>query len=178
MEEILLQSDTGRHRYGKGPIQIKIEVQQDDGPILYFTIRLDIGKMPHSSLHFLKMVERQLWKGLPLVQSLDQSSLLASPSIFDENHQWGLGRFEKANLTHLAFQEYSTPETHKYSVAFTGERPAGPVFLIRMLESGEADERNEATFGSVVEGHDALDKIMREHKKGYWEMRNMQVLVQ
>lgn len=169
-------------RYGKGTIEVKIEVQQDDGPILHFILRLDTEKMPHSSHHFLQMVEKQLWKGLPLIQSLEQSLLVASPSIFDGNHHWGLGRFEEANLTNLAFQEYSTPEeTIKYSVAFTGERPVGPVFVIHMLEDtkgGDEDESYGATFGSVVKGHGVLKKIMQSHQESYWEMKNMQVLVQ
>jgi cyclophilin family peptidyl-prolyl cis-trans isomerase len=136
--------------------------------------------MPHSSNHFLQMVELQLWDGLPLRRGLN-NNLVASPSVVDKNHHSGLSRFSNSNLTHLAFQEYHPPPMQKYTLAFAGGQPAGPVFVIRMSDEVGIDEEHEATFASVVSGHDVLDLIVKifienPNSKNALKMDRIQIL--
>jgi cyclophilin family peptidyl-prolyl cis-trans isomerase len=157
-------------------VEIQLKTGEDSPSSVI--LELDSKQMPHASYHFLQMVELHLWEGLPLARGMDDR-FVASPSVVDEQHHSGLSRFTIANLTHLAFQEYTKPILQKYSVAFAGSRPAGPVFVIRMLESKGEDDKHEATFATVVKGHDVLDKLMsRPLETGSIKMEHVRVVNQ
>lgn len=139
-------------------------------------VTLDIEHMPHSSYQFLQMAENQLWRDLPLMKGIDESLLVASPSVFDGNHRFGTDRFRDAKLMDLAFPEYFTPQKYKYSMAFT--RNGGPAFVIRMDDSVPKDEEDESTFAFVTKGFDTLDIIMRtSREENLWKIRNMTILL-
>jgi len=84
-----------------------------------------------------------------------------------DSHSWAGQRFVDANLTQLAFAEFSStyppPHHHKYSVAFAG-RPGGPDFYINLEDEVEIHQ-HESTFGMVLEGRDVLDRffLQRDH---------------
>ena len=139
-------------------------------------VELNSKKMPHASNHFVKMAELHLWDGMPLVRGMEDR-LVASPSALDEHHRSGLFKFEHANLTQLAFQEYTKPILQKYTLAFAGGRPAGPVFVIRMSENKGEDDQHEATFATVVRGHHALENAMhRTGELGEVKMKRVRVI--
>lgn len=139
-------------------------------------VELNSKKMPHASNHFVKMAELHLWDGMPLIRGMEDR-LVASPSALDAHHHSGLSKLQNANLTHLAFQEYTKPILQKYTLAFAGGRPAGPVFVIRMSETKGEDEQHEATFATVVKGHQALEHAMRRTvDHGEIKMKTIRVL--
>lgn len=163
-------------RYGKNQIRVEIELQMEDDSLSSVIVELNSKKMPHASNHFVKMAEQHLWDGMPLIRGMEDR-LVASPSALDEHHRSGLAMFEQANLTHLAFQEYAKPILQKYSLAFAGGQPAGPVFVIRMSETKGEDEQHEATFATVVKGHQALEHAMhRKVDHGEVKMKYVRVL--
>ncbi|CAJ1939243.1 unnamed protein product [Cylindrotheca closterium] len=163
-------------RYGKNQIRVEIELLMEDNSLASVVVELNSKKMPHASNHFVKMAEQSLWDGMPLIRGMEDR-LVASPSALDEHHRSGLSKLENANLTHLGFQEYTKPILQKYSVAFAGGRPAGPVFVIRMSETKGEDEQHEATFATVVKGHQALEDIMhRTVDHGEIKMKHVRVV--
>ena len=117
-------------------------------------------EMPHAVHHFLQMVEKKLWDGLALVHGKGSEVIMATPLNLD-SHTWARQRFVDANLTQMAFTEFSStyppPHHHKYSVAFSG-RPGGPDFFISLEDEIEFHE-HESTFGIVTEGREVLDRF-------------------
>jgi cyclophilin family peptidyl-prolyl cis-trans isomerase len=138
-------------------------------------------EMPHAVHHFLKMVELKLWDGMAMTHGTGADVIKATPTTMDgSHHQWAGQRFVAANLTHMAFTEFSStypqPHHHKYSVAFSG-RPGGPDFYISLEDELEFHEL-ESTFGRVIDGHDVLDRFFferdypeQEHRKRVNMMR-------
>ena len=140
----------------------------EDGTTSRFVIEMALLlEMPHAVLHFLQMVELKLWDGLSLIHGSDSDDILATPMTVDK-HQWAGKRFEDANLTRMAFTEFSPtypqPHHHKYSVAFSG-RPGGPDFYISMKDEIQFHD-HESTFGMVVEGQDVLDRFYLKKSTG------------
>jgi cyclophilin family peptidyl-prolyl cis-trans isomerase len=127
--------------------------------------------MPHAIHHFLRMVEEKLWNGLALVYEANTKLIMATPiSMDDENsHTWAGERFVRANLTHMAYTEYSPtfppPHHRKFSVAFSG-RPGGPNFYINLENESEFAHEHESTFGVVLEGRDVLMKLSLQKTSG------------
>ena len=132
-----------------------------------FVIELaSVEEMPHAVHHFLQMVDRRLWDGLSFVHGKDSDVVLATPMVLS-SHEWVGKRFVDANLTQMAFTEFSEsfppPHHHKYSVAFSG-RPGGPDFYIS-LEDDLIDHGHESTFGVVTEGRDVIDRFFSKKRK-------------
>jgi len=133
-----------------------------------------LDKMPHAVYHFMKMVKHKLWDGLSMVSRSIEPILQATP-LNAATNTWEDARFEKANVTHMAFTDYSfdyPPE--KYTVAFAG-RPGGPDFYINMEELKDDTEEGESCFGTVVEGFDVLDRFMA--RTGRWKKHHQVAIV-
>jgi hypothetical protein len=151
-------------RYGSGPYRIRVQVRDDANVRSFFVIETALSiEMPHAIDHFLRMVERNLWDGLALVYETSSKVIMATPiSLDDDIHSWAGERFVRANLTHMAFTEYSPtfppPHHRKFSVAFSG-RPGGPNFYINLENESEFAHEHESTFGVVLEGRDVLMKM-------------------
>ena len=122
-----------------------------------------LEEMPHAVNHFLRMVELKLWDGLSLVHGTNSDIISAVPMEVETN-QWVGERFDDANITRMAFTEYSStyppPHQNKYSVSFSG-RPGGPAFYISLEDEIEFHE-HESTFGVVVEGRTVLDRFYQK----------------
>jgi hypothetical protein len=152
------------YRYGSGPYRIRVQVRDDANARSFFVIETAFSvEMPHAIDHFLRMVERKLWNGLALVYESNSKLVMASPiSMDDDSHSWAGERFVHANLTHMAFTEYSPtfppPHHRKFSVAFSG-RPGGPNFYINLDNESERAHEHESTFGVVLEGRDVFLKM-------------------
>ncbi|KAL3896594.1 MAG: hypothetical protein SGARI_007130 [Bacillariaceae sp.] len=121
-----------------------------------------VMEMPHAIDHFKK-----LWDGLALVHEAESQIVMATPMSMDESHTWAGQRFVNANLTHMAFNEYSPafppPHHRKFSVAFSG-RPGGPNFYINLSDEAEFSHEHESTFGVVMEGRDVFLKMFMQQK--------------
>lgn len=128
-----------------------------------------VMEMPHAIDHFVRMVEKKLWDGLALVHDKNSQIITATPMSMDESHTWAGQRFVNANLTHMAFNEYSPafppPHHRKFSVAFSG-RPGGPSFYINLEDESEFAHEHESTFGVVMEGRDVLLKFFLQKNNG------------
>jgi len=155
------------NRYGSGPHRVKVVLEDNNGIYSHFVIELAmLMEMPHAVDHFLQMVDSRLWEGLALVHGTGSDVITATPMTMD-SHSWAGQRFVDANLTQLAFAEFSStyppPHHHKYSVAFAG-RPGGPDFYINLEDEVEIHQ-HESTFGMVLEGRDVLDRffLQRDH---------------
>lgn len=149
-------------RWGSGPHRVEATVKGEDGTISKLVIELALLlEMPHAVLHFLKMVDLKLWDGLALIQGIPESNQIVTSLMTVDTHHWAGQRFIDANLTRLAFPEYSStyppPLHHKYSVSFIG-RPGGPDLMIS-LEDEMPHHEHESTFGLVVEGQEVLDRF-------------------
>jgi hypothetical protein len=124
-----------------------------------------VMEMPHAIDHFVRMVEKKLWEGLVLVHEADSQIVMATPMSMDGSHTWASQRFVNANLTHMAFNEYSPafppPHHRKFSVAFSG-RPGGPNFYINLSDEAEFSHEHESTFGVVLEGRDVFLKMLMQ----------------
>jgi hypothetical protein len=150
------------NRLGTGPRRVKVTLKDRNGQFSYFVIELAmLMEMPHAVHHFMQMVELKLWDGLALVHGTESDIIMATPLTMDSSHTWAGQRFVDANLTHMAFTEFSNtyppPHHHKYSVGFSG-RPGGPDFYISLEDDLEFHE-HESTFGMVVEGKEGLDRF-------------------
>jgi cyclophilin family peptidyl-prolyl cis-trans isomerase len=141
-------------------------------------------EMPHAIDHFLRMVEKKLWDGLALVHEANSKLVMATPTTMDDSHTWAGQRFVDANLTHMAFTEYSQtfppPHHRKFSVAFSG-RPGGPNFYINLDDESEFAHEHESTFGVVLEGRDVLMKLLlqkmgREQSTKMLTIEGMEIL--
>ena len=153
--------------FGIGPHRVIVVVKDQAGVSSKFVIELALLlEMPHAIHHFLQMVDLELWDGLSLVHGTDSDSVLATPITLD-SHEWERKRFVDANLTHMAFSEFSEtyppPDHHKYSVAFVG-RPGGPEFYFN-LEDDPEFHGHESVFGIVSEGRDVIDKFFSQKDK-------------
>jgi hypothetical protein len=149
-------------RWGSGPHRVEATLKGEDGTRSKLVIELALLlEMPHAVLHFLKMVDLKLWDGLALIHGLPDSNQIVTSLMAVDTHHWAGQRFIDANLTRLAFPEFSStyppPSHHKYSISFVG-RPGGPDFLIS-LEDEMPHHEHESTFGLVVEGREALDRF-------------------
>ena len=148
-------------------------MRDDIGRKSKFVIQMALlDEMPHAVNHFLRMVELKLWDGLSLVHGADSDIISATPLEVD-THQWAGQRFEDANLTRMAFTEYSTtyppPLQNKYSVSFAG-RPGGPSFYISLEDEIEFHE-HESTFGMVVDGKDVLDRFYAKNPSAHKKLK-------
>jgi cyclophilin family peptidyl-prolyl cis-trans isomerase len=138
-------------------------VKDEAGVSSYFVIETAIVMdMPHAIDHFIRMVEKKLWDGLALVHEPNSKVITATPVTMDDSHRFAGQRFIDANLTHMAFNEYSPtyppPHHKKFSVAFSG-RPGGPSFYINLDDDVEVSHEHESIFGVVLEGRDVLYKL-------------------
>ena len=115
----------------------------------------------------LEMVDLELWDGMTLVHGKSTDVVVAATISLDDEHQWAGQRFVDANLTQMAFTEYSPTyppaHHHKYSVAFSG-RPGGPEWYIG-LEDDVLYHEHESTFGIVAEGRDVLDRFFLQKEQ-------------
>jgi hypothetical protein len=149
-------------QWGDGPHRVQVHVRDPDTNTTH-TFLMELAMLmeqPHSVHHFLKMVDRKVWDGLTLVHGTSSDAIMATP-VSLERHEWAGQRFVDANLTTMAFTEYSAtyppPHHHKYSVAFSG-RPGGPDFYISMEDDLELHD-HESAFALVVEGREVLDRF-------------------
>lgn len=137
-----------------------------------------VMEMPHAIDHFVRMVEKKLWEGLALVHEANSQIVMATPMFMDESHAWAGQRFVNANLTHMAFNEYSpafpSPHHGKFSVAFSG-RPGGPNFYINLSDEAEFSYEHESTFGVVLEGRDVLMKMFMDQDDGQQSKRMLTI---
>lgn len=153
--------------YGGGPHRVDVVVKDQAGVSSKFVIQMALLlEMPHAIHHFLQMVELKLWDGLSLVNGIDSEIVTATP-VSLEGHEWGGKRFVDANLTQMAFTEFSEtfppPNHHKYSVAFSG-RPGGPEFYVNLEENPQSHD-HESVFGMVSEGREVIDKFFSQKVK-------------
>jgi cyclophilin family peptidyl-prolyl cis-trans isomerase len=153
--------------YGIGPHRVQVIIKDQADVSYKFVIELAmLMEMPHAVHHFLRMVDLRLWDGLSLVHGIGLDYLMATPMTLD-SHEWERKRFVDANLTHMAYTEfsetYSPPDHHKYSVAFAG-RPGGPEFYVNLEEHPQFSE-HESVFGIVSEGRDVIDKLFSQRAK-------------
>ena len=153
--------------FGIGPHRVTVVVKDQAGVSSKFVIELGmLLDMPHAIHHFLQMVDLELWDGLSLVHGTDSNSVMATPMALD-GHEWERKRFVNANLTRMAFPEFSEtyppPDHHKYSVAFVG-RPGGPEFYINLEDNPQVHD-HESVFGIVSEGRDVIDKFFSQKEK-------------
>jgi cyclophilin family peptidyl-prolyl cis-trans isomerase len=148
--------------YGVGPHHVEVVVKNRAGVSSKFVIALAlVSEMPHAIHHFLQMVELKLWDGMMLVHGINKDSVTAT-NVSPGHREFELQRFLDANLTHMAFTEFSSetnppPNQHKYSVAFAG-RPGGPEFYVNMEENSQLHD-HESVFGVVSEGREVIDKF-------------------
>jgi cyclophilin family peptidyl-prolyl cis-trans isomerase len=161
-------------RFGEGPFRIKVTLASE--PVNEFfvfeTAPLDI--MPHAVYHFMKMVQNQLWDGLSMVSRSSEPILQATP-LNAATNSWEDKRFEDANVTHMAFTEYSFDyPPKKYTLAFAG-RPGGPDFYVNMEDLKDETEEGESCFGIVVEGFEVLDRFMA--RTGRWKKHHQVAIV-
>jgi len=167
--------------YGGGAYRLRVGVIDEVGGKSYFIIETAmVMDMPHAIDHFMRMVEKRLWDGLALVHEPHSKVITATPMTMDDSHTWAGQRFTDANLTHMAFNEYSSvyppPHHRKFSVAFSG-RPGGPSFYINLEDEVDFSHQHESTFGVVLEGRDVLLKLaLQMDKKTMLTIENIEVL--
>lgn len=134
--------------------------------------------MPHAIDHFVRMVERKLWDGLTFVHEYNSRVIMATPLMTDASHTWAGQRFADANLTHMAFTEYSpsfpAPHHRKFSVAFSG-RPGGPNFYINLDDELETAHEHESTFAVVMEGRDVLYQFYLKNHASQGEKKMLSI---
>ena len=162
------------NRFGTGPfrVQVTLAAEPENEVFIIETAPLDI--MPHAVYHFMKMVKLKLWNGLSMVSRSNEPILQATP-LNAETQTWEDARFQKANVTHMAFTEYSFDyPPAKYTLAFAG-RPGGPDFYINMEELKDETEEGESCFGKVVEGFDVVDRFMA--RTGRWKKHHQVAIV-
>jgi len=171
LENSIQQSAVKRlgDRYGNGQYRLKVNVRDQKGDRTYFVIETAmLAEMPHAIDHFFRMIENKLWDGLALIHEPDSQIISATPMMADESHTWAGQRFVDANLTHMAFTEYSPtyppPHHRKYTVAFSG-RPGGPGFYISLDNELEYAHEHESTFGVVMEGRDVLYQLFLQNDR-------------
>ena len=138
--------------------------------------------MPHSVLHFLEMIDHQLWDGAAFVHHVDHV-VQAVPTAF-RTAETMKDSFEAARLTELAFQEYHEDYPHDtYSVGFSG-RPGGLEFYIntqdnRMIhgpggqKQHDLHEEGDPCFGKVISGHHVVDRM---NQKGVSNKREINIV--
>jgi cyclophilin family peptidyl-prolyl cis-trans isomerase len=153
--------------YGGGPYRVEVVLKDQAGVSSKFVIDLALLlEMPHAIHHFLRMVNLKLWDGLSLVHGIDSDAVTATPMTLD-THEWERKRFVDANLTQMAFTEFSKtyppPNHRKYSVAFAG-RPGGPEFYVNLEENPQFHDQ-KSVFGIVSEGREVIDKFFSQKDK-------------
>lgn len=134
-----------------------------------FVIELaPLSLMPHSVLHFLEMIDHELWDGAAFVHHVDHV-IQAVPTAF-RTAETMKPTFEQAGLSELAFQEYHEEYPHEtYSVGFSG-RPGGLEFYINTQDNSlihgpggqsqhDLHEEGDPCFGKVVSGHHVVDRM-------------------
>jgi cyclophilin family peptidyl-prolyl cis-trans isomerase len=153
-------------------VKITLASEPVDEYFIIETAPLEI--MPHAVYHFMKMVQAQLWNGLSMVSRSSEPILQATP-LNAATNSWEDKRFEDANVTHMAFTEYSFDyPPKKYTLAFAG-RPGGPDFYVNMEELQDESEEGESCFGIVVEGFEVLDRFMG--RTGRWKKHHQVEIV-
>ena len=160
------------YSFGEGPFRVKVTLASEPVNEVFIIETAPLDVMPHAVYHFLKMVKNQLWDGLSMVSRSSEPILQATP-LNAETNSWEDNRFEEANITHMAFTEYSFDyPPQKYTLAFAG-RPGGPDFYVNMEELQDESEEGESCFGIVVEGFDVevempksdIDRLLKRYKK-------------
>jgi cyclophilin family peptidyl-prolyl cis-trans isomerase len=180
-------------KYGPEPYRVKMNLADLGGTTNSIVLELaPLSEMPHAVYYFLQMVEQNLWDELAMM--LNGGTTVDSPNHWMTTpmkmdfrlgqHSWEGGRFQSANLTHMAFTEHSTsypsPDHFQYSVAFSGH-PGGPNFYIRMDNNSTEDHvknvhQQPSTFAVVVEGTDTLDRYLERNEAPNKKTRKLQVL--
>lgn len=166
--------------YGEGPYRVKFTLTDTfdvyGDSFFIETTRRDV--MPHAIEHFLEMVNRRLWDGQSIHHRGEGSNLLHIMTLNGHTQEWSDASFRAANLTTLAFAEYSDLyPVQKYSVAFKG-RPGGPelyVNLDKLLRTHEADYK-ESVFAQVTEGRALLDALLRTPLGHMMAIRSVRLL--
>ena len=162
------------YSFGPGPFRIRIELASEPVNEYFIVETAPLSIMPHAVYHFLKMVQHNLWDGLSMVSRSSEPILQATP-LNALTNTWEDKRFEDANVTHMAFTEYSFDyPPKKYTLAFAG-RPGGPDFYVNMEELQDESEEGESCFGIVVEGFDVLDRFMA--RTGRWKKHHQVAIV-
>lgn len=169
-------------KFGEGPHRVEIELDfpnGDEGTIIFEMAPLSL--MPHAVYHFLEMVRLQLLDGTSFHRNAGHV-VQAGPTPPYANpkktpHVSNIrGRFKRAGIGSVAFQEYSPEYPHvKYTIGFAG-RPGGPDWYISTVDNtrnhgpgGQAayEVKSEADpcFGRVVEGLDVVTKLLNQPVK-------------
>mmetsp|Transcript_30424 Transcript_30424/g.66868 ORF Transcript_30424/g.66868 Transcript_30424/m.66868 type:complete len:449 (-) Transcript_30424:46-1392(-) len=167
-------------RFGEGPHRIEFSLQfmNDDGAFVpemaksrtnKFVMELaPLSLMPHSVLHFLEMIDHQLWNGAAFVHHVDHV-VQAVPTAF-RTAETMKPMFDNLGLSELAFQEYHEEYPHDtYSVGFSG-RPGGLEFYINTQDNslihgpgGQTQhalrEEGDPCFAKIVSGHHVIDRM-------------------
>ena len=148
-----------------------------------FVIELaPLSLMPHSVLHFLEMIDHQLWDGNAFVHHVDHV-VQAVPTAF----RTAISQkqtFIDAGLSELAFQEYHEDYPHDaYTVGFSG-RPGGMEFYINTQDNAQIHgpggqhqhdlhEEGDPCFAKVVSGHHVIDRM---HQKNVEAKRDIHII--
>jgi len=163
-------------RFGSGPHFVEFSVifadmEDHELPSKFKVEMAPLDLMPHSVLLFLEMVEKRLWDETAFVHHADHI-ISATPTVYHSGES-KREEFEKAGLSHVAFQEYTEEYSHDpYTLGFSG-RPGGPDFYVSTMNNREmhgpggqldADlvEEADPCFAKVVEGFDVVDKIYQK----------------
>ena len=155
-------------KYGNGPHLVEFKLSDPGGGIYggHFVVELaPTALMPHAVHHFLQMVANNLWDDMALVQKANSNHVVEAATFNAKTTQRADGRFEKAQLTTLAFAEYHEEYLPMpYSLVFSGT-PGGPEFFILSEDSIDVDEANEhfgigSCFARVVVGQEAIINML------------------
>eukprot|EP00550_Attheya_septentrionalis_P002494 CAMPEP_0198284718 /NCGR_PEP_ID=MMETSP1449-20131203/4172_1 /TAXON_ID=420275 /ORGANISM="Attheya septentrionalis, Strain CCMP2084" /LENGTH=436 /DNA_ID=CAMNT_0043981927 /DNA_START=264 /DNA_END=1574 /DNA_ORIENTATION=- len=165
-------------RFGEGPyhVQIDLEFPWDDGlhqgyedTSVPFVIELaENNVMPHSVLHFLKMVHSGLWDGCSFSVSTHHFIQAWPVGYRHDLEQQGEElqlAFARQGLTALSFQEYSPKWEHDtFTVGFDG-LGEGPSFFINTADNRvrhgppQPHELGDPCFGRIISGFSAIHRI-------------------
>ena len=141
-----------------------------------------LSLMPHSVLHFLEMIDHELWDGNAFVHHVDHV-VQAVPTAF-RTAESQKQSFVDAGLSELAFQEYHEDYPHDaYTVGFSG-RPGGMEFYINTQDNAQIHgpggqhhhdlhEEGDPCFGKVISGHHVVDRM---HQKGVEKKREIHII--
>ena len=180
MEEILLsqidnlqtqiQRDSRQfveEKYGKGPHLVEFKLSDPRGEILSDHVVVELAPtalMPHAVHHFLRMVSNKLWDDMALVIKANSHHLVEAAAFHAKTAQRADDRFEKAQLTKLAFAEYHEDYgPMPFSLVFSGT-PGGPEFFIHTEDSIDVDDTNDhfisgSRFARVVVGQEVINML-------------------
>lgn len=183
-----------KYSFGEGPHRVEFTLQfmNEHGAFVSemtksrtnkFVIELaPLSLMPHSVLHFLEMIDHQLWDGNAFVHHVDHV-VQAVPTAF-RTAESKKHTFDDAGLSELAYQEYHEDYPHDaYTVGFSG-RPGGMEFYINTQDNSQIHgpggqqqhdlhEEGDPCFGKIVSGHHVIDRM---HQKNVADKRDIHII--